>query len=363
MGLARIVNGLISHACSDCSWSMPVAYAALGGLFLVFGALLWSARTKPQGPRGTEDMSEPLVIIGSGPAGLTAAIYAARAGLAPLVFEGLQAGGQLTLTTDVENFPGFPDGILGPELMDLLRRQAERFGARLVPGDVSRVDFSVPALPGRGRTGPTSTAPPPSSWPPAPKPAGSGIPGEERLRGYGVSACATCDGFFFKGRRVAVVGGGDSAMEEALFLTRFASAVVVVHRRDEFRASAIMAGRVLEHPKVTVRWNAVPEEVLGDRGGHRPPLARRRHRGPRRPRRGRRLRGHRARPGHRPLPGPVGTRCPRLPGDSRQHPAPPSPGVFAAGDVADATYRQAITAAAAGCRAAIDAERWLEAQE
>jgi len=306
-------------------------------------------------------MTESLVVIGSGPAGLTAAIYAARAGLSPVVVDGLQAGGQLMLTTDVENFPGFPDGILGPELMDLLRRQAERFGARLVPGDVSRVDFSTrPFLvevngSDEHRAAAVIVATGAEArW--------LGIPGEERLRGYGVSACATCDGFFFKGRRVAVVGGGDSAMEEALFLTRFASAVVVVHRRDEFRASAIMAGRVLEHPKVTVRWNAVPEEVLGTGAvtglrlrdvvtGARDDLA---------------VDGVFMAIGHDPATALFRGQLEldaRGYLETRGNTITSVPGVFAAGDVADATYRQAITAAAAGCRAAIDAERWLEAQE
>ncbi len=306
-------------------------------------------------------MSESLVVIGSGPAGLTAAIYAARAGLSPVVVDGLQAGGQLMLTTEVENFPGFPDGVMGPELMDLMRRQAERFGARLVAGEVSRVDFSsrpflveVNGTDQHRADAVVVATGAEARW--------LGIPGEERLRGYGVSACATCDGFFFKGRRIAVVGGGDSAMEEALFLTRFASEVVVVHRRDEFRASAIMARRVLEHPKVRVRWNALPVEVLG----------------------GDAVTGLRVRDtvtgaeedlpvegvfvaiGHDPA---TALFRGQLELDERGYlrtfgnTATSVPGVFAAGDVSDSTYRQAITAAAAGCRAAIDAERWLESQE
>jgi len=307
-------------------------------------------------------MSEPLVIIGSGPAGLTAAVYAARDGLAPLVFEGMQAGGQLMLTTEVENFPGFPDGVMGPELMDLMRRQAEKFGARFVAGDVSRVDFSsrpflveVDGSEEHRAAAIIVATGAEARW--------LGIPGEERLRGYGVSACATCDGFFFKGRRVAVVGGGDSALEEALFLTRFASEVVVVHRRDEFRASAIMARRVGEHPKIKVRWNALPLEVLGADGVT-----------------GLRLRdtvtgaeedlpvdGVFVAIGYDPA---TALFRGQLELDARGYlttfggsTLTSVAGVFAAGDVADATYRQAVTAAAAGCRAAIDAERWLEAQE
>jgi thioredoxin reductase (NADPH) len=307
-------------------------------------------------------MTESMVILGSGPAGLTAAVYAARAGLTPLVLEGMQAGGQLMLTTEVENFPGFPDGVMGPELMDLMRRQAEKFGARFVAGDVSRVDFSsrpflveVNGSEEHRASSVIVATGAEARW--------LGIPGEEQLRGRGVSTCATCDGFFFKGRRVAVVGGGDSALEEALFLTRFAAEVVVVHRRDQFRASAIVARRVGEHPRITVRWNAVPVEVLGGdtvtglrlrdtRTGAEEELA---------------VDGVFVAIGHDPATtlfrgqveldarGYLST----LGGSTMTSVA----GVFAAGDVADATYRQAVTAAAAGCRAAIDAQHWLEDQE
>jgi len=303
---------------------------------------------------------EKLIIIGSGPAGLTAAVYAARADLSPLMIEGVGAGGQLMLTTDVENYPGFPDGVMGPELMGLFRKQAERFGTRIVTSDVSRVDFSTRPFgvwvgddEYRADSIIISTGAS-ARW--------LGIPGEERLRGHGVSACATCDGFFFKEREIIVVGGGDSAMEEALFLTKFASKVTVVHRRDEFRASKIMATRVLQHPKIEVMWNSTVTEILGDTGvtgvrvsnvasgnvsevpvegvfmaiGHDPNTAL--------------FDGvlELDEKGYLTTFGNTSTSV---------------KGVFAAGDVVDHTYRQAITAAGMGCAAAIDAERWLESGE
>jgi len=303
-------------------------------------------------------MSENLIIIGSGPAGLTAAIYAARANLKPLLFEGSQAGGQLMLTTDVENYPGFPDGILGPDLMDQMRKQAERFETRIETVDVTRVDFS--SRPFRVWVGTDEhhaeaviiSTGASARW--------LDLPGEERLRGRGVSACATCDGFFFRERQIVVVGGGDSAMEEAMFLTKFASKVTIIHRRDEFRASAIMAKRALDHPKIEVVWNTVVEEMLGEDE----------------------LTGIRIRNletgataemktdglfvaiGHTPNTelfqgqlemDEVGYLTLRGDGSTGTS----VDGVFAAGDVADAIYRQAVTAAGTGCQAAIDVERWL----
>jgi thioredoxin reductase (NADPH) len=305
-------------------------------------------------------MTEKVLIIGSGPAGLTAAIYAARADLSPLMIEGFERGGQLMLTTDVENYPGFPDGIMGPELMEQLRKQAERFGTKIISSDVSRVDFTerpfkvwVDEDLYESDTIIISTGAS-ARW--------LGIPGEDALRGFGVSACATCDGFFFRDREIAVVGGGDSATEEALFLTKFASKITIIHRRDEFRASKIMARRALEHPKVEVLWNSTVEALHGDgtltsatvknvETGETSEL---------------KLDGLFVAIGHTPNTSVFRDSIDldeagyalTEPGTTRTS----VPGVFAAGDVVDKVYRQAITAAGMGCQAAIDAERWLEAQ-
>jgi thioredoxin reductase (NADPH) len=304
-------------------------------------------------------VTEQLVIIGSGPAGYTAAIYGARADLAPVVIEGTVSGGQLMLTTEVENYPGFPEGVMGPELMQLFRDQAERFGARLIPTDATRVDlaskpFLVATEDEEFRTEAVVVATGASArW--------LEVPGEEALRGHGVSSCATCDGFFFRDRELIVVGGGDSAMEEALFLTKFASKVTVVHRRDEFRASKIMAGRVMEHPKITVRWNTVVEEILGNgtvsaaRLRHLPDDAVEEFA----------VDGVFVAIGHDPN---TSLFKGQLDLDDQGYlltfgsTATSVPGVFGAGDVVDHTYRQAITAAAMGCEAAMDAERWLDAR-
>ena len=304
-------------------------------------------------------MAENVIIIGSGPAGLTAAIYAARAALDPLMFEGSQAGGQLMLTTDVENYPGFPDGILGPDLMDKMRKQAERFETRIQTVDVTKVDFgSRPFRVWVGADEHTAESVIISTGASA---RWLGIPGEERLRGRGVSACATCDGFFFRDRDIVVVGGGDTAMEEAMFLTKFASKVTIIHRRDEFRASAIMAQRALEHPKINVIWDSVVEEMTGDDGvtgvivrnvktGVVSSI---------------KTDGVFVAIGHTPNTGifqgqlemdEVGYLTLRGDGST----ATSVDGVFAAGDVADSVYRQAVTAAGTGCQAAIDAERWLD---
>jgi thioredoxin reductase (NADPH) len=299
-----------------------------------------------------------VVIVGSGPAGLTAAIYSARANLEPLVLAGYAPGGQLMITSDVENYPGFPDGIQGPELMDLMRKQAERFGARIIDADVDRVDFSGrPLRLWAGGVEHLASAVIIASGASA---IWLGQENETRLRGRGVSACATCDGFFFRDRRVVVVGGGDSALEEALFLTRFASQVVIVHRRDEFRASKIMRERALAHPKIQVRWNSVVADILGD---DHVTGVRLRDPGTGKER-DEEADGVFIAIGHRP-----NTAAFRdwLEVDEkgylvvRDQTGTTIPGVFVAGDVHDHRYRQAVTAAGDGCRAAIDVERWLEA--
>ena len=305
-------------------------------------------------------MAEDLIIIGSGPAGYTAGLYAARADLDPLLFEGSQRGGQLMITTDVENYPGFPDGIMGPDLMENFRKQTERFGTRLMTSDVTRVDFSQrPFKVWEGTVEYEANAiivatGASAKW--------LGIPGEERLTGRGVSACATCDGFFFRDKELIVIGGGDSAMEESLFLTKFASKVTVVHRRDEFRASRIMATRVLEHPKIEVLWNTSVTEVLGEDSVTGVTLAdaqtgETRHFA---------TDGVFVAIGHKPntdifVDQLVLDEAGYIVVDDKTT-ATSIEGVFAAGDVADHVYRQAITAAGTGCQAAIDAERWLAEQ-
>lgn len=302
-------------------------------------------------------MIEQVIIIGSGPAGLTAAIYAARANLEPFMIEGMERGGQLMLTTDVENYPGFPDGIMGPELMESFRKQAERFGTRIVSSDVTEVDFS--ARPFKVSVGRDHYAADSIIISTGASARWLDIPGEERLRGFGVSACATCDGFFFRDQELAVVGGGDSAMEEAIFLTKFASKVTIIHRRKEFRASKIMVQRALEHPKIEVIWDSVVEEVLGEDTVT-----------------GLRLRnvetdevskldanGMFVAIGHDPNTAIFEG---QLDMDEAGYittyagTATSVDGVFAAGDVVDHVYRQAVTAAGMGCEAAIDTERWLD---
>ena len=317
----------------------------------------------PGGPSTMESgegrVDSKLVIVGSGPAGLTAAIYAARANLEPIVIAGSAPGGQLMLTSDVENYPGFPDGVQGPELMAKFRAQAERFGARLIDVDIDRVDFSsrpfriwARGIEYRGQAVIVATGAS-ALW--------LGLDSETRLRGRGVSACATCDGFFFKDREIAVVGGGDTAFEEATYLTRFATKVHLLHRRDTFRASKIMVDRAIAHPKIEIHPNVAVEEVVGAE----------------------KVRGVKLRDtqtgdvsdldieglfiaiGYEP-----NTAAFRdwLEVDEkgylvvRDETHSKIDGVFIAGDVHDHRYRQAVTAAADGCKAAIDAERWLEAQ-
>lgn len=308
-------------------------------------------------------MLHKVAIVGSGPAGYTAGLYAGRAGLKPLLFSGPEPGGQLMITTDVENYPGFPQGIMGPDMMDLFRQQAERFECMIVPKTITQVDLS--SMPFRlfaadeeylAETVIISTGAS-AKW--------LGLESEVTFGGYGVSACATCDGFFFRNKHVAVVGGGDTAMEEANYLTRHASKVTLIHRRDSFRASKIMQARVLANPKIEVRWNTAIEEIVGETAPHR------------------RVTGVKLKDtvtaaesymeldgvfiaiGHHPNSdlfkewihtdetGYIKVR----PFSTETN----VPGVFACGDVCDPKYRQAITAAGTGCMAAIDAERFLEA--
>jgi len=299
-----------------------------------------------------------VIVIGSGPAGYTAALYAARAQLKPLLFEGsVTAGGALMKTTDVENYPGFPDGVLGPDLMDAMRKQAERFGAQLMAEDVTEVDLT--ADPKRvtvegdvylARVVIIATG---SRY------RELDVPGEKLLSGHGVSWCATCDGFFFRDQDIAVIGGGDSAMEEATFLTRFARSVTVVHRRDELRASKIMQERAFTNPKISFRWNSEVIEVLGDGRvsglrlrdtvtGEESTLA---------------VNGLFVAIGHEPRSELFTGQLATDPGGYLLVEQPSTrtaiPGVFACGDVVDHTYRQAVTAAGTGCAAALDAERYL----
>ena len=302
-----------------------------------------------------------LVIIGSGPAGLTAAVYAARANLSPLLIEGWQSGGQLTTTTEVENYPGFAKGIMGPELMKEMRAQAERFGTEFLTGDVSAVSFKnrplILTIDGE-RTVEAKTV----IIATGASAIQIGLPNEKRLTGHGVSTCATCDGFFFRGKELIVVGGGDSAMEEATFLTKFATKVSIVHRRDKLRASKIMQDRAMKNEKIAFVWNSVVEDVLGQDvvtgvrlrnmvTGKISELA---------------CAGVFVAIGHRPNTALFAGQIDMdEKGYIRTHAgtATSIPGVFAAGDVQDSRYRQAVTAAGSGCMAAIDAERFLESSE
>jgi thioredoxin reductase (NADPH) len=307
-------------------------------------------------------MKRKVIIIGSGPAGLTAAIYSARANLSPLVFEGIQPGGQLTITTDVENYPGFPDGVMGPDMMDKFRKQAQRFGAECLFQTVEKVDISKKPF---------------SVWASGQKYQSEsiiistgasakllGLDAEKELMGNGVSACATCDGFFYKDKKVVVVGGGDSAMEEATFLTKFASEVIIVHRRDEFRASKIMVERAIKNPKISIKYNSVVKNIIGTKDSGVESIE---------------IEDVKSKTtsvfncdgvfmaiGHVPntkifngsLSLDENGYIKTMPGSTHTNIA----GVFACGDVQDSIYKQAVTAAGSGCMAALDAEKWLENQ-
>ena len=307
-------------------------------------------------------MKRKVIIIGSGPAGLTAAIYSARANLSPLVFEGIQPGGQLTITTDVENYPGFPDGVMGPDMMDKFRKQAQRFGAECLFQTVEKVDISKQPF---------------SVWANGQKYQSDsiiistgasakllGLDAEKELMGNGVSACATCDGFFYKDKRVVVVGGGDSAMEEATFLTKFASEVIIIHRRDEFRASKIMVERAIKNPKISIKYNSIVKNIIGTKDSGVESIE---------------IEDVKSKTtsvfncdgvfmaiGHVPntkifngsLSLDENGYIKTMPDSTHTNIA----GVFACGDVQDSIYKQAVTAAGSGCMAALDAEKWLENQ-
>jgi thioredoxin reductase (NADPH) len=299
------------------------------------------------------------VIIGSGPAGLTAAVYAGRADLHPIMIEGVEAGGQLMLTTDVENYPGFIDGIMGPELMERMRKQAGRFGTEFVTDNVTSVDFSK--SPFEILTSDQTFTAHSVIISTGASAKMLGVPGERDLLGHGVSTCATCDGFFFKDKELLIVGGGDSAMEEAIFLTKFASKVTVVHRRDSLRASKIMQQRAFDNPKIDFVWDSVIAEIFGNgkvAGARLKNLKTGEEREIR-------ADGVFVAIGHTPntslFEGQLELSGGYIvtPGDGSQTSVP---GVFAAGDVVDFRYRQAITAAGMGCMAAIDAERYLESE-
>ncbi len=314
----------------------------------------------------SENNHHKLIIIGSGPAGLTAALYTARANLNPVIYEGMQPGGQLTITTEVENYPGFENGIMGPELMDIMRKQAKRFGAKSIYKEVTEVDFSTRPFKIKVEEEEITADSVIISTGASAKLLG--LESEKKYMGYGVSACATCDGFFFKNQKVLVIGGGDTAMEEANFLTKFASEVTIVHRRDEFRASKIMLDRAKGNPKIKFITNSVVKEILGKEQNNRKIMT------------GVILKntvdgtekevradGLFVGIGHKPntdlfegiLDLDETGYLKVQPGSTRTS----IEGVFAAGDVTDKVYRQAVTAAGSGCMAALDAERWLEAQE